>query len=323
MYGKCCWYIAIDTLSTEGSLFFSIPPYHIVRDSLWEVRRMTFCCVAFGSAVEQLLPPAVGGAEIYFHPSSAFHPCKHTDPLIGLIGPPSSLFFLFHHTFLHWNYYKWSETPPLNLPKWGTVDHSWLICPRPSTPPLIPPIGCTTTCCNLLWAPLTGWLIGHFATIGSWIAPFANTNSPQGCCHHRHWGGHLFPSIRIAWRPPTSSGSVPRITCGRMSAPTNKQRLATAFLTSALLTTARRLLVANVSLTSVPPTNARRLPVVNNFSTRRPLVANALSSNEMPRHKGWQPLKPSSFGFATAASESDLPKTVWQQQHEAALARLH
>jgi hypothetical protein len=27
-----CWYIAIDTLSTLGSLFSSIPPYHVVRD---------------------------------------------------------------------------------------------------------------------------------------------------------------------------------------------------------------------------------------------------------------------------------------------------
>jgi hypothetical protein len=28
-----CWYIAIDTLSTIGSLFSSIPPHLIVRDS--------------------------------------------------------------------------------------------------------------------------------------------------------------------------------------------------------------------------------------------------------------------------------------------------
>ncbi len=28
-----CWYIAVDTLSTLGSLFSSIPPYHVVRHS--------------------------------------------------------------------------------------------------------------------------------------------------------------------------------------------------------------------------------------------------------------------------------------------------
>jgi hypothetical protein len=28
-----CWYIAVDTLSTLGSLFSSIPPYLVVRDS--------------------------------------------------------------------------------------------------------------------------------------------------------------------------------------------------------------------------------------------------------------------------------------------------
>ena len=28
-----CWYIAVDTLSTLGSLFSSIPPYPVVRDS--------------------------------------------------------------------------------------------------------------------------------------------------------------------------------------------------------------------------------------------------------------------------------------------------
>jgi hypothetical protein len=30
---SACWYIAVDTLSTLGSLFTSIPPYHVVRDS--------------------------------------------------------------------------------------------------------------------------------------------------------------------------------------------------------------------------------------------------------------------------------------------------
>ncbi len=28
-----CWYIAVNTLSTLGSLFSSIPPYRVVRDS--------------------------------------------------------------------------------------------------------------------------------------------------------------------------------------------------------------------------------------------------------------------------------------------------
>ena len=28
-----CWYIAVDTLSTLGSLFSSIPPYRVARDS--------------------------------------------------------------------------------------------------------------------------------------------------------------------------------------------------------------------------------------------------------------------------------------------------
>jgi len=28
-----CWYIAVDTLSTLGSLFSSFPPYQVVRDS--------------------------------------------------------------------------------------------------------------------------------------------------------------------------------------------------------------------------------------------------------------------------------------------------
>jgi hypothetical protein len=30
---KLCWYIAVDTLSTLGSHFSSIPPYRVVRDS--------------------------------------------------------------------------------------------------------------------------------------------------------------------------------------------------------------------------------------------------------------------------------------------------
>ena len=30
---KTCWYIAVDTLSTLGSLFSSIPPYRVARDS--------------------------------------------------------------------------------------------------------------------------------------------------------------------------------------------------------------------------------------------------------------------------------------------------
>ncbi len=82
------------------------------------------------------------------------------------------------------------------------------------------------------------------------------------------------------------------------------------------LVNARRPIVANDSLTRVPPTNARKPPVVNGYLTRRLHVLNAFSMKRLlvtlwPHvlllHDGWQPLKPSSYGFAAAASMSRLP----------------
>jgi hypothetical protein len=72
----------------------------------------------------------------------------------------------------------------------------------------------------------------------------------------------------------------------------------------------------NAYFTSVPPMNARRPPVVNGFSTRRLHVVNAFSTkrplialwpNALLLHDRWRPPKPSSYGFAAAASTSGLP----------------
>jgi hypothetical protein len=74
--------------------------------------------------------------------------------------------------------------------------------------------------------------------------------------------------------------------------------------------------VANDSLASVPPSNARRPPVVNGFLTRRLHILNtfsmrrplvALWPNVLLLHNGWQPPKPSPYGFAAAAFMSGLP----------------
>jgi hypothetical protein len=64
-------------------------------------------------------------------------------------------------------------------------------------------------------------------------------------------GGDLFPSIM---RPPTGSGSIPWMTCGRMSAPANRQRPSNHFSMS------KR------------PINDRRLLIFNNFLTSKPLL---------------------------------------------------
>ncbi len=55
------------------------------------------------------------------------------------------------------------------------VDHRWLICPCPWTPPLMPPIGYDSTGCNRLHAPLNGCSSGHYTKFGPSIMPLATT----------------------------------------------------------------------------------------------------------------------------------------------------
>jgi hypothetical protein len=62
------------------------------------VRRLSgykpFCCLTFGLAAEHQSPSAGGGAGIYFHPSFALQPRKHTDPLNWVNWSTLAIYFL-------------------------------------------------------------------------------------------------------------------------------------------------------------------------------------------------------------------------------------
>jgi hypothetical protein len=203
------------------------------------------------------------------------------------------------------------------------VDYRRLICPHPPSPihlhgcntngrslPHAPPTGClTATNTTIPWPPL----VVPFATKNGINKPFAKTNRPLGYCLRTHQGGPFYKGLALARTVPTGIGSGLLIPCGRTSTIASRQRPANAISTSKLLTKNRRLLTANASSMSVPPTNARRLPagrlhIVNAFLTRRPLVT--LWPNALLLHARWQQPKPYSYGFAAAASTSNLPSRL-------------
>jgi hypothetical protein len=213
------------------------------------------------------------------------------------------------------------------------VNHRWLICPRPWTPPMMPPTGCNTNGCSLLRALPTGLSIGSTMPqkIGP-VMPCVKTNRARGYSCLLHWEGGFLLEAVLARRPPTSTGNKLWMNCGRTSAIAFRRRPANAILMRKPLVNARRPIIANNSLMSVPPTNARRLPVVNGFLTRRLHVVNvfsmkrpliALWPNALLLHDGWRPPEPSSYGFAAAASMSGLPARLRSNNNARPLALAH
>jgi hypothetical protein len=182
---------------------------------------------------------------------------------------------------------------------------------------MMPPTGCNTNGCSLLCALPTGLLIGSaMPQMIGLVAPCTKTNRPWGYSRLLHWEGGFLPEAKLTRKPPTSTGNKLWTNCGRTSAIASRRQPVNAILTRKPLVNARRPIVTNNSLMSVAPTNARRLPVVNGFSTRRLHVVNAFStkrplvalwSNALLSHDGWRPPKPSSYGFAAAASTSGSP----------------
>jgi hypothetical protein len=165
-------------------------------------------------------------------------------------------------------------------------------------------------------------LVVPFTTRNGSNKHFAKTNTPPACCLQNCPGGPFFLGLAPARNAPTRIGSGQSTNCGSTNATTSRRQLANAFLTSVLPTNARmppvrRLLAPlNTYFMSMLPTNARRPPVINGFSMRRLHIVNAFSTkrplialwpNALLSHDGWWPPKPSSYGFAAAASTSGLP----------------
>jgi hypothetical protein len=91
-----CWCIAIDTLSTLGSLFSSIPPYHVVRDSgTWRDWQVMSPFAALPSAQQRSINHHRRGREREFIPIPPLPSASKNSliPSIGLMGTPSSFIF--------------------------------------------------------------------------------------------------------------------------------------------------------------------------------------------------------------------------------------
>ncbi len=104
--GWQCWYIAVDTLSTLGSLFSSIPPHCVVRDSgMWGDWQVTSPFAALPLAWQRSIKHHRRGREREFIsiPPLPSIPSNNLIPSVGLIGPPSSFILLFLRTSLRWN----------------------------------------------------------------------------------------------------------------------------------------------------------------------------------------------------------------------------
>jgi hypothetical protein len=169
------------------------------------------------------------------------------------------------------------------------------------------PTGCLMIIKNSIPWPM---LVIPFVTRNGSNKHFAKTNRPPACCLQNCPGGPSFLGLAPVRNAPTRIGSGQSTNCGSTSATASRRRPANAIMTRKLLAKNKRPLTANASSMSLPPTNTRRLPsrrlhAISAFSKRRLLVA--LWPNTLHLHNRWRQPKPSSCGFAAAASMSGLP----------------
>ncbi len=133
-----CWDITVDTLSILGSLFSSIPPYRIVRDSGtwgdWQITSPLLPRLRLGSRAS--IPIGRGGSGNLF-PSHLCPPSSRTcwSPSLGWLVHPLYLFYWFYVPPCIGTSINESKPPPIPSPneeRWITDGSFALVLPLQS-----------------------------------------------------------------------------------------------------------------------------------------------------------------------------------------------